>query len=130
MEIKEKEKKRVLNLINNNKDLLEKVKELNEKKNKIEKEESVKKDEIEKKCDYFKKDICQKFTSNFPELESLQAENNILRQKFDKLKTKFHSEMIGIINGIEYLLYIFIILMYKTLKKLEEYLKFSFIPLK
>ena len=46
----------------------------------------------------FRKDVCEKFNSNFPELEKLKAENAALRQRFEKLKSKFEVQLNNIIT--------------------------------
>jgi len=98
IEINEKEKNRLVTFTNYSKNLLARVKVLNEEKLKIDKEEKQKKLEIEKKCEDFKKDVCEKFNSNFPELEKLKSENVALRQRFEKLKSKFEVQLNNIIT--------------------------------
>ena len=98
IEINEKEKNRLVTFTNYSKNLLARVKVLNEEKLKIDKEEKQKKLEIEKKCEDFKKDVCEKFNSNFPELEKLKSENVALRQRFEKLKSKFEEQLNNIIT--------------------------------
>ena len=99
MEINDKQRKRLLEVSNYNQNLLARVKELNEEKLKIDREEKQKKLEIEKKCEDFKRDVCEKFNINFPELEKLKAENSALRQRFEKLKSKFELQLNNIITG-------------------------------
>jgi hypothetical protein len=67
-----------------NKNLLEKIKELNEEKKKIEVDENEKKKEIEKKCEDFKNDVKEKFSGNFPDMEKLKEDNNYLQSKLDE----------------------------------------------
>jgi hypothetical protein len=98
LEINEKEKSRLITFTNYSKNLLARVKVINEEKLKIDREEKQKKLEIEKKCEDFKKDVCEKFNSNFPELEKLKAENAALRQRFEKLKSKFEVQLNNIIS--------------------------------
>ncbi len=90
--------KRLLEVSNYNQNLLARVKDLNEEKLKIDREENQKKLEIEKKCEDFKRDVCEKFNSNFPELEKLKAENSALRQRFEKLKSKFEIQLNSLIT--------------------------------
>jgi flagellar motility protein MotE (MotC chaperone) len=98
LEINEKEKNRLVTFANYSKNLLARVKVLNEEKLKIDREEKQKKLEIEKKCEDFKKDVCEKFNTNFPELEKLKSENAALRQRFEKLKSKFEVQLDNIIT--------------------------------
>lgn len=98
LEINEKEKSRLITFTNYSKNLLARVKVINEEKLKIDREEKQKKLEIEKKCEDFKRDVCEKFNSNFPELEKLKAENAALRQRFEKLKSKFEVQLNNIIS--------------------------------
>jgi len=64
-----------------NKNLLEKIKELNEEKKKIEIDENEKKKEIEKKCEDFKNDVKEKFSGNFPDMDKLKEDNDDLQSK-------------------------------------------------
>lgn len=98
LEINKKEKTRLETFTNYSKSLLKKVKFLNEEKLFIDSEEKQKKLEIEKKCEDFKKDVCEKFNNNFPELEKLKAENASLRLRFEKLKSKFEIQLNNIIT--------------------------------
>lgn len=67
-----------------NKNLLEKIKELNEEKKKIEIDENEKKKEIEKKCEDFKNDVKEKFSGNFPDMDKLKEDNEYLQTKLDE----------------------------------------------
>jgi len=69
-----------------NKNLLEKIKELNEEKKKIEVDETEKRKEIEKKCEEFKKDVKEKFSGNFPEIDKLKQDNIFLQTKLDEYR--------------------------------------------
>jgi len=57
-----------------------------EEKKKLEEEEMIKKNEIEKKCAEFKKDVEEKFTINFPEIDKIKEENSFLQQKLDEYR--------------------------------------------
>ena len=69
-----------------NKNLLEKIKELNDEKKKIEVDETEKRKEIEKKCEEFKKEVKEKFTGNFPEIDKLKDDNIFLQTKLDEYR--------------------------------------------
>lgn len=71
---------------NYNKNLLEKIKELNEEKKKIEFDENEKKKEIEKKCLDFKNEVTEKFSGNFPEVDKLKEDNDYLQLKLDEYR--------------------------------------------
>ena len=71
---------------NYNKNLLEKIKELNEEKKKIEHDENEKKKEIEKKCLDFKNEVTEKFSWNFPEVDKLKEDNDYLQVKLDEYR--------------------------------------------
>jgi hypothetical protein len=67
-----------------NKTLLEKVKELNEEKARIQIEERARREEIESKCEDFKNDVIAKFKST--DTEVIRADNESLRQKLEEYK--------------------------------------------
>lgn len=73
-----------LEIEKHNKMLLERVKEMNEDKSRVEKEEKKRSEDILKKCEDFKQDVVSKFKGT--DIETILADNENLKSKLEEYK--------------------------------------------